>query len=139
MQNLVGIDFSLDYHILLSTMKAALAFVITAITSLFVPPFVPAMLSQCVIDCMSSRICSCSVTWPLLLMILVFRLFTLSHNVDAVVSIGDGFSFASVCVQGKLYIQQSQDHLVVKAVSIIFMSFSGCSHGPASCHQEDKW
>ena len=97
MFSLICIEISLDFHILLSTMKAALSFPILALT---VPPFVSTVLPRYVKDCTSSRTSPCSVSGLLIFMILVLLLFTFSPNVAAVVSINDVFlAFTSGCVK----------------------------------------
>ena len=50
MHNLVGIEIPLDFHNVLNTMKAALAFPIQVLTSLSVPLFVSTMLPRYVKD-----------------------------------------------------------------------------------------
>ena len=75
---------------LLSTMKAALAFPILALTSLPLPPFVSTMTSKYAKECTSSRISLCSVigllSLLLIFVILILLLFIFSLKVAVVVS-----------------------------------------------------
>ena len=73
MCSLVGIDISLHVHIVLSMMKAMLAFPILAFTSLSVPLIVSMMLPRYVKDCTSSRTSLCSVI-RLLFLLLIFMI-----------------------------------------------------------------
>ena len=100
--SLVGSDIFLNFHILLSTMKAAFAFQILTLTSLSVPPFVSTMRHRYVKDGTSYWTSPCSVIGLMFLLlifvILVLPLFTLCHNVAAVISISDDFfAFALGC------------------------------------------
>ena len=73
---------------LLSTMKAALAFPTQTLTSLSFLPFVSTMLPRYVKDCASSRTSPYSVS---ALLFLVLQMFTFSPNMAAVVSISNVF------------------------------------------------
>ena len=99
MRSLFGIEISLDFHILLSTMKAALAFAI----------------------CTSSRASPCSVIGLLLLlwifMILVLPLFTFNSNVIILIMCFVVFGFG--CAKEEPDDRQNQDLLAVPIVPIV--------------------
>ena len=88
MHSLVGIEIYLDFHILLSTMKAALAFPILALTSLSVPPFVSMMLPRYMKDYTSSKIFPCSLI-GLLFLLLIFMILILPLFASGYVKIID--------------------------------------------------